>query len=81
MTAKRGRPPVHKTDAEREAANKASRKTSKQKFKNVSLDADLVEALNGIADRLESEFGFRPTLSQAVRYLIKKNPLTTEEPS
>ena len=44
----------------------------KSKTKNVTLDADLVEALNAAADKLELEFGFRPTLSQTVRHLVKK---------
>lgn len=42
------------------------------KTKNVTLDADLVEMLNDAADRIASELGFRPTLSQTVRYLLKK---------
>jgi len=40
--------------------------------KNLTLDADLVEALNVAADELAKVFGFRPTLSQTVRHLIKK---------
>ena len=58
----RGRPPL--TPEERLA--------SKAKTKNVTLDADLVEALNKVCDGLERTLGFRPTLSQAVRYLIRK---------
>lgn len=65
--AKRGRKLVYTTDEERNAARLAA----KQKFKNITLDADLVEALNATADKMEAEFGFRPTLSQAVRHLIK----------
>lgn len=63
-----GRKPLYATDAERTAA----KKVSKGKMKNITLDADLVEALNAACDSLETEFGFRPTLSQAVRHLIKK---------
>lgn len=63
-----GRPRIYKTDEERLAAKKAA----KQKFKNVTLDADLVDALNLVSDKLEPELGFRPTLSQTVRHLIKK---------
>jgi hypothetical protein len=40
--------------------------------KNLTLDADLVELLNAAADKLAMEFGFRPTLSQTVRYVIRK---------
>lgn len=38
--------------------------------RNVTLDADLLDALNTVADEFESGFHFRPTLSQTVRYLI-----------
>jgi hypothetical protein len=41
--------------------------------KNITLDADLVAALNTVADRLEPTLGFRPTLSQTVKYMIKKS--------
>ena len=44
----------------------------KAQTKNITVDADLVEGLNGIADALERIFGFRPTLSQTLRHLIKK---------
>lgn len=44
---------------------------SRAKTKNVTLDADLVEELNKVCDALEPQLGFRPTLSQAVRRLIK----------
>lgn len=64
--AKRGRPRLYHTDAQREQA----RLNAKQKVKNVTLDADLLAALNTVADKLEAEMGFRPTLSQAVRHLI-----------
>lgn len=64
----RGRPKKHATPE----ALKAARKAVKQKFKNVSIDADLVEALNTLADSMVSVVGFRPTISQAIRYAIKK---------
>jgi hypothetical protein len=40
------------------------------RWRNVTLDADLIEALNAAADKLRPKFGFRPTLSQTVRYLV-----------
>jgi hypothetical protein len=40
--------------------------------KNITVGGDMVAVLNGIADRLASELGFRPTLTQTIRYLIKK---------
>lgn len=53
-----------KREAREASAEKAPR------WKNVTLDADLIEALNAAADKLRGKFGFRPTLSQTVRYLI-----------
>ena len=41
-------------------------------YRNVTLDSDINDKLNVICDRLEAELGFRPSLSQAVRYLIAK---------
>jgi hypothetical protein len=64
----RGRPRIHATEADR----KAALVKAKEKTKNITLDSDLVEALNIAADRLEAKFGFRPTLSQTVRHLIKQ---------
>ena len=40
--------------------------------KNITVDADLVDVLNDCADKLEVKFGFRPTLSQTLRHLVKK---------
>lgn len=42
------------------------------KYKNISVDADLVEAINQIADDLKERLGFRPSISNTIRYLIKK---------
>ena len=60
--AKRGRPPLPESE----------RRKPKENVRNVSLDSDLVTALNAVADTLEIRFGFRPTLSQTVRYMVKK---------
>jgi hypothetical protein len=65
---KRGRPRLHQTDA----ARRTARLVSKAKTKNVTVDADLVELLNVAADRLEEKLGFRPSLSQTLRHLIKQ---------
>lgn len=67
-----GRPPVYATEEERLAAKAAAKARSKEKTKNITLDADLFELLNSKASSLEADFGFRPTLSQTVRYLIAK---------
>lgn len=45
----------------------------KVKTKNITVDAELVGALNTIADRLEQQLGFRPTLSQTLRQLIRRS--------
>jgi len=64
----RGRPLVHKTDEARAEARAAS----KAKSKNITVDADIQDALNAVADDFEGRFGFRPTLSQTIRHLIKE---------
>jgi 16S rRNA C1402 N4-methylase RsmH len=67
----RGRPRVL-TDEERAANQIASRKVSQAKTRNLTIDKDLVEIINDYADGLEAEFGFRPTLSQALRVMLKR---------
>jgi hypothetical protein len=47
-------------------------KTGEARYKNISVDADVIALLNSKADELEGRFGFRPTLSQTVRYLVRK---------
>lgn len=42
-----------------------------KKWKNVTLEADLQTALNHLSDRLDQQWGFRPTISQTIRYLIR----------
>ena len=64
---------TYASDEEREAAALAAKLRAKQKTKNMTIDADLVPLLNRVADKLETEFGFRPTLSQSIRHLIKSN--------
>jgi len=49
-----------------------NKKGEAPKYRNVTVDADLVEAIHQKADELESQFGFRPTVSQTIRYLLKK---------
>lgn len=39
--------------------------------KNVSLDAETLDALAALVDALEPRFGFRPTLAQAVKFACK----------
>ena len=48
------------------------RKGGPSKYRNISVDADLVETINQRADELEPFFGFRPSISQTIRYTFKK---------
>lgn len=68
-----GRPRIL-TDEERKASKVASRKQRATKTRNLTIDADLVAALNNYADALEPRFGFRPTLSQTLRAMLKGTP-------
>lgn len=44
----------------------------RRQVKNITVDADIQDRLNELADRLEEGFGFRPTISQTLRYLLKR---------
>ena len=66
----RGRPKVYQT----EQARKAARVKARAKFRNIAIDSDLVEQLSAVANGLEAQLGFRPTLSQTLRYLLNKLP-------
>ena len=44
------------------------------KFKNISVDVDAVRRIEEAAATMEKQFGFRPTVSQALRYLLMKVP-------
>ena len=41
-------------------------------YKNIAVDAELVKVISATSDELEPVFGFRPTLSQTLRHLLKK---------
>lgn len=41
-----------------------------KKYKNITVDEDIQGLLNQLQDKLEKELGFRPSISQAIRYLI-----------
>jgi hypothetical protein len=40
------------------------------KWRNITIEADVLPTLHEVMDHLEKELGFKPTLSQTVRYLI-----------
>lgn len=47
-------------------------KDGKPRYKGITIDADLAEALNARADELFDQFGFRPTISQTLRHIMMK---------
>lgn len=51
---------------------KAQEMRGRPATKNITLDAELQDRLNGVADGLQTAFGFRPTLSQTVLYVLNK---------
>ena len=48
-----------------------NKKGQPPKYRNISVDADIVETLNAKAAELEKLFGFKPTLSQTLRHVLK----------
>ena len=48
-----------------------NKKGQPPKYRNVTVDTDVVEILNAKAAELEKQFGFKPTVSQTLRHLIK----------
>ena len=49
-----------------------NKKGQPPKYRNISVDADIVDTLNAVAEKLKEEFGFKPTLSQTLRHLLRK---------
>lgn len=68
----RGRKPLDRSPEEWERVKKEQRDASKMKTKNVTLDNEAVELLSSYRDELAETLGFSPSLSQAVRHLIKR---------
>jgi hypothetical protein len=46
--------------------------TNGGKYRNITVDADIIEILRAKANELEEAFGFKPTVSQTLRYVLKK---------
>jgi hypothetical protein len=65
-----GRPRKHRTPEELAAARKAWRE--KAKTRSIVIDVDAIAALTAEQERIEAELGFKPTLSQTIRYLVKR---------
>lgn len=49
-----------------------SRKGTVRLYKNITVDADIIAILKTKAAELEETFGFKPTVSQTLRYVLKK---------
>jgi hypothetical protein len=65
-----GRPRKHRTPEELASARKAWRE--KAKTRSIVIDVDAIAVLTAEQERIEAELGFRPTLSQTIRYLVKR---------
>ena len=53
-------------------ASVSKRKGTVRLYKNITVDADIIDILNTKAAELEDMFGFKPTVSQTLRYVLKK---------
>lgn len=53
---------------------KAAQDRTLNPTKNITVDAVLVDLINARADALEGTLGFRPTISQTLRYLLHAIP-------
>lgn len=57
---KRGRKPINPDN------------NNRARFKQIAIDHEVVDILNAASDRLTTTFGFRPTLSQTIKHLLRK---------
>lgn len=55
----------------RKAANKTP--SGATRYKNITVDTDIIALLKAKADELEAMFGFRPSISQTLRHMILKD--------
>lgn len=69
---RRGRKPLVETPEERRQRLLAYKAKSRAKTRNITLDADLLDEIDRVEDKLEEQWGFRPTHSQTVRWLIRQ---------
>jgi hypothetical protein len=47
-------------------------KNNKAKTRNITVSPELVDEINRLCDDLGRSFGFRPTISQALKYVLHK---------
>ena len=73
MKRPRGRPPLSPQQRAERAVERRTRRV--EGYRNISVTCDITDTLNLAADQLEPVFGFRPTLSQTIKYLLRKNGL------
>lgn len=50
----------------------SKRKGTVRLYKNITVDDDIIDILATKAAELEATFGFKPTTSQTLRYVLKK---------
>lgn len=53
-------------------ASVSNRKGTVRLYKTITVDTDIIDILNTKAAELEETFGFKPTVSQTLRYVLKK---------
>lgn len=70
---KPGRKPL--PPEERETRRNASREKAAVKWKNITVEAETLKLLLARIDKLEKELGFRPSISHALSYLLRKKLL------
>jgi hypothetical protein len=44
-----------------------------KQYKNITVDSDIQALLSDVADLLEKELGFRPSISQTICLLVKRS--------
>lgn len=48
-----------------------NKKGEAPKYRNITVDADIHELLGKVASKLEGSLGFKPTISQTLRHILK----------
>jgi hypothetical protein len=66
------RPLKYKTAEERAAAKKRYNATSRTKIRSIYISAEAKAEIETLSGTLEKQFGFRPTFSQALTWLLKQ---------
>lgn len=74
MANANGRPPNYGTAVEREEARKVQTAASREKhgYRSMSIDGEAARLLSAATDDLTKKFGFRPTVSQVLRHVLRR---------